>query len=199
VQLREGIKSFPLSFGDWTGRSEAVDPDIIVRSGAEEAFSGIYRNSKHDDVSVYLGYRGTAFLENENFFHSPTVCLPAAGLKEKEISTNKIKNVPVFRDLTVTKMIVDYLGRKHLVYFWFQTKNKATHDKNINRFHLALHAIRSDNTYDLFIRLMTPINSPGNALQKEEDQLKAAHQRLDNFSRDMMEVLFKFIEEKQIT
>ncbi len=86
-------------------------------------------------------------------------------------------------------MVADQLGTKQLVYFWFQTKNKATHDKNINRFHLALHAIRMDNTYDLFIRPIMNI--------KPNETIKDAEKRMDQFVREMMNVLLNFVSEKK--
>ncbi len=82
------------------------------------------------------------------------------------------------------------MGIRQLVYFWFQTKDEATYDKNINRFHLSLHAIRRDNTYDLFIRPITPINSA--------EGIEHAETRLDGFVREMMPVLLQFLKEKQV-
>jgi exosortase D (VPLPA-CTERM-specific) len=190
VQLKDGIASFPLAFEDWQGYSESVDPNMVIRSGAEEAFSGSYVNSKSEKVSLYLGYRGTAFLENDNFFHSPTVCLPASGWKREGTSMHEIPGVPGFGSLSVTKMIIDRMGAKQLVYFWFQTKSKATHDKNINRLHLALHALQRDNTHDLFIRPITPI--------KSNEKIEDSQQRLDQFVRDMMGILHKFLKEKYV-
>ena len=190
VTIKGGIRGFPLVFEDWKGRFEYIDPEIIDRSGAEEAFSSLYRNSKHDEVSLYLGYRKTAFLENENFFHSPTVCLPSSGWKTMGRTAHRIINVSGFQTLQVTRMTAEYLGRRQLVYFWFQTKDKATYNKNINRFHLALHAIRGDNTHDLFIRTITPI--VGN------EKIETAEARMDQFVRDMMDTLLKFLKENQM-
>jgi predicted aldo/keto reductase-like oxidoreductase len=76
-----------------------------------------------------------------------------------------------------------------LVYFWFQTKDKTTQYKDINRFHLALHAIKRDNTHDFLIRIMTPISSG--------ETLENAQKRMDDFVRDMTTVLLKFLKDKQ--
>ena len=190
VKMQGGIASFPLKFSVWVGQAELVDPDIIIKSGAEESFSALYRNRRHDVASLYIGYRSTAFLANENFFHSPTVCLPASGWEEKEIAKHLIKDVPRFGSITVTRMIIERMGTRELVYFWFQTKDKATHDKNINRFHLALHALARDNTYDLFIRPIMHIN--------EGERVEDAEKRMDQFVREMMTEMLKFLQEKQI-
>ena len=191
VKIQGGIAGFPLSFDGWKGSSQLVDPIIIEASGAEEAFNGVYRNSSNGDaVSLYIGYRSTAFLANENFFHSPTVCLPFSGNEVTEESRRTITGVPYFNELTVSTMVVEYLGDRQLVYFWFQTKDQASHDKNINRFHLAMHAIKRDNTHDLFIRPITTI--------MKGESLQDAAKRMDGFVRDMMGALFTFLEDKQV-
>ncbi|WP_155324605.1 exosortase-associated EpsI family protein [Desulfosarcina ovata] len=77
-------------------------------------------------------------MESENFFHSPTVCLPSSRWKQLQKTTHTIQNAPVFVELKVTQMVVEQMGLRQLVYFWFQTKDRTTHDKNINRFHLTL-------------------------------------------------------------
>ena len=186
VKLKGGMQSFPLAFGKWHGVSNPVDPEIIARSGAEESFSGLYKNQKKERVSLYMGYRSSAFMENKNFFHSPTVCLPASGWKNVATTKHVISNSPLFDNLKVTQMVVNRFGERQLVYFWFQTKNKATYDKNINRFHLALHAIRRDNTYDIFIRPMTSIGP--------HETIMDAQNRMDGFVREMMSGLHDFLK-----
>ncbi len=187
--LKGGIAGFPLRFDRWNGKAEIVSPEIITESGAEEAFSATYGDGVAGDVSLYIGYRGSAFLENENFFHSPTVCLPASGWELLQQSKYTIKGVPHFGDLTVTRMVMEAMGTKMLVYFWFQTKDMATYDKNINRFHLALHAIRKDNTHDLFIRTIVGVRSDEDLLNTED--------RLNRFVNEMMPVLLEYVNTNQ--
>jgi exosortase D (VPLPA-CTERM-specific) len=191
MTIQGGIQGFPLQIGEWQGGSETVNPVIVKESGAEEAFSGHFIKGSGDEISLYMGYRSTAFLANENFFHSPTVCIPSSGWVEQEVKRRTIKNIPHFKDLDVTQMVIERGGIRQLVYFWFQTKDEATYDKNINRFHLSLHAIRRDNTYDLFMRPITPIHS--------SERLEDAETRMDGFVREMMPVLFQFLKEKQVT
>jgi len=191
VKVQGGIESFPSVFSGWQGRPQIVDPEIVLASGAEEAFNGVFRNDNGEEVALYLGYRGSAFLENENFFHSPTVCLPSQGLEVSKETTRQIDGVPHFGKMTVTKMVVNSAGSSQLVYFWFQTKDKVTHDKDINRFHLALHAIGRNNTHDIFARQMTPIRS--------NENVEDAEKRMDRFAREMMQTLLAFLKEKQVT
>ncbi|SLM30614.1 Eight transmembrane protein EpsH (fragment) [Desulfamplus magnetovallimortis] len=190
IFVKGGIESFLLNFGQWRGQRQLVEPEIIEASGAEESFSGYYVNDKNEVVSLYIGYRSSAFLENRNFFHSPTVCLPASGWKTLEQSRHTLHDIPFYQTFDVTQMVVGGpMESRQLVYFWFQTKDRVTHDKNINRFHLAMHAIKKDNTHDLFIRLMTSI--------KDDGVMQDSQQRLESFARDMMPVLDQFLKDRQ--
>ena len=189
VKVRGGIGTFPSVFSGWQGSADVIDPETVRLSGAEEAFNGRFRNGSAEEVDLFLGYRGSAFLENENFFHSPTVCLPAQGWEVVRTSTRLVRGIPRFGTMTVTEMVMNSGGSAHLVYFWFQTKDKVTHDKDINRFHLALHALRRDNTHDLFIRQMTPIRAG--------EKVENAEKRMDRFAMEMMEALLAFLEERQ--
>ena len=191
INLKSGLSAFPLSITSWQGRSEPIDMEMINASGAEDAFNAAYRNSKSEIVSLYMGYRSSPFGESENFFHSPNVCLPSSGWKTFDVSTHHISEAPYFGDITVRKMLIQKQGTRQLVYFWFQTKNRASHNVNINRFHLSLHAIMQDNTYDLFIRSITPV--------KADENIADAEKRMDQFVRDMMRSLLIFMKEEQIS
>jgi EpsI family protein len=188
-KIQGGLDSFPMTFNEWSGQREIVPADIITLSGAEEAFSTLYRNNQNSIVSLYVGYRGSPFGESENFFHSPSVCLPSSGWKTVSIGTHDIANVPQFGTITVEKMIIEHMDERQLVYYWFQTKSRVSHDVNINRFHLTLHAIKRDNTHDLFIRPIMP-------LQRNES-ISDAEKRMDQFVREMMAEMLKFLKEKQ--
>lgn len=189
ITLKGGFSNFPMTIGQSVGERVPIDPEIIAQSGAEEAFNAVYRNIQGTEVSLYIGYRGSPFGENTNFFHSPNICLPSSGWTTLDMRKHMVSGVPVFGSIAVTEMVIEQLGSKQLVYYWFQTKNRSSHDVNINRFHLALHAIKRDNTHDLFIRPITAIN--------RDETIDRAEHRMDAFIRDMMPALFQFLRERQ--
>jgi exosortase D (VPLPA-CTERM-specific) len=189
VSIRGGMSAFPQNFGAWEGRPESMDTEMIKLSGAEDVVNALYQTTDRKPISLYIGYRGSPFTESENFFHSPNVCLPSSGWKTISATKHKIEKVPRFGSIIVSKMLIEKAGEKQLVYYWFQTKNRTSHDVNINRFHLTLHALRRDNTYDLFIRPIAPI-SPGESIER-------AQQRMDGFVREMMGTLLQFMKEMQ--
>jgi len=189
MKLTHGIAAFPLRFKDWNGIPKPVDPEIVKRSGAEESFQAIYINSKNEVVSLYIGYRSTPFMEAEEFFHSPTVCLPSSGWKILEKSSHRIINAsPKYKDFVVTKLLVSKMGQKQLLYFWFQTKSKIARNIFENRFDLAIHALKRDNTYDITVHVYTPV--------KQNESIDNVQKRLDNFVRDLEEVMSDFFSKE---
>ena len=189
LAIRGGLSNFPLSIKTWKGEPEKIDTEMIVLSGAQEAFSATYRKGSGNLVSLYIGYRGSPFLESANFFHSPYVCLPSGGWKTLQIGNHAITDVTKFGTITVRKMLSESMGQRQVVYYWFQTKSRTSFDVNINRFHLAWHAIQRDNTHDLFIRTMSPFYP--------NEKMQDAENRMDQFARDMMAALLDFLAERQ--
>lgn len=189
LNIKDGLSSFPLEIDDWQGRAERIDTDMIEASGAEDAFSAVYQNDKGEMVYLYMGYRASPFGEDENFFHSPNVCMPSSGWRTVGFTKHDIKDVPHFGTITVRRMVSEKMGQRQLVYYWFQTKSRTSFDVNINRFHLALHAIQRDNTHDFFIRAIT--------LVQNQESINDAGTRMDCFVRDYMTVLFDFLDKKQ--
>ncbi len=190
VRIQNGFNQFPLKINGWRGRVENIDPKIIQLSGAEEAFNAIYRSNTGDFVSLFIGYRASPFTESENFFHSPNVCLPSLGWVTLAITNHQISEVPGFDSIVVRKMLIEKMGYRQLVYYWFQTKNRVSSNVHMNRLHLTFHALRRDNTHDLFIRPITPLG-PNEAADE-------ASERLDQFVRDMMDSLIDFMTAKKL-
>jgi EpsI family protein len=190
IALKDGFSNFPMTIGQLVGERVPIDPEMIAASGAEEAFNAVYKTTRGTEISLYIGYRGSPFGENNNFFHSPNICLPSSGWTTLNMTKHTVSGVPGFGSLAVTEMVIEQLGRKQLVYYWFQTKNRSSHDVNINRFHLALHALRRDNTYDLFIRPITSI--------LPDEKIDDVEKRMDEFVRETMKSLLQFLEKERV-
>jgi exosortase D (VPLPA-CTERM-specific) len=185
VRLPEAVGSFPLALDQWQGRAETLDSRIVALSGAEEAFNAAYFSPSGEIVSLYMGYRGSPFTESENFFHSPDVCLPSLGWKTVESGNHVIQAVPGFGRLRVSKMLIEKTGVRQLVYYWFQTRNRTSSNVHLNRLHLSLHALARDNTYDFFVRPITPLGAL--------EPISSAEERLDGFVRSLMAAMGPFL------
>ena len=185
VRLPVGITSFPLVIDQWRGRSETLDSRIVELSGAEQAFNAAYFSPSGEIVSLYMGYRGSPFTESENFFHSPDVCMPSLGWNTIEAGNRTIRDVPGLGRLTVRQMLIEKTGIRQLVYYWFQTSDRTSANVHLNRLHLTLHALTRDNTYDIFIRPITPLGP--------QETISSAQARLDGFVRSLTAALDPFL------
>ena len=191
IELPGGFAGFPLVIGSWKGEpTEAIAKDIVKLSGAEEVLSVVYQKEEENKVSLYVGYRGSPFLESENFFHSPNICIPSSGWKVLDMKKHQISGIPNFGSVSVSEMVIEKMGYRQVLYFWFQTKSRTSNDVNINRYHLSLHAIMRDNTYDLFIRPITPL--------RQGEKVEYAEGRMDQFIREMMPALLQFLKEQKV-
>ncbi|MEW5804255.1 MAG: VPLPA-CTERM-specific exosortase XrtD [bacterium] len=187
--IQNGFSSFPLSINEWQGRKDYLEPEMVALSGAEESFSATYWSKTREPVSLYIGYRGSPFGENENFFHSPNICLPSSGWTILSSTTHTISDVPQFGSVTVREMVAEKMNERCVVFFWFQTKSRTSYDVNINRWHLTLHALTRDNTHDLFFRLITPIG--------RNESAENAETRLDTFARESIAAVNQFLDAYQ--
>ena len=188
LTLREGFSGFPMTIGRWSGETDRMDSNMVALSGAEEALSAKYTGPDGKAVFVYIGYRGSPFMESENFFHSPNVCLPSQGWDTLQLEKRIIRKVPRLDSIQATEMVIENMNARQLVYYWFQTKNNTSWDVNINRFQLTLHALKHDNTYDLFVRPITPIYP--------NENVKDAEERMDGFVREATSVLLQFLNNR---
>ena len=103
----------------------------------------------------------------------------------------KIQSLGVekFGEIIVQKMLIEQMGSRQLVYYWFQTNTRVSHNVNINRYHLTLHALEQDTTHDLFIRPIIEL--------RKGDSIAKAEKVLDQFVREMNSELLKYLENNQ--
>lgn len=191
LEVAGGMESFPKKIGDWQGRQDYVSASIVDFSGADDYFSATYANSGNEVVSLYIGYRGTPFLESDMFFHSPNVCLPGAGWKTLSNQTQSLSLNSRFPAFRVTEMISQKNDQKILTQFWFQTKSRIDPSVHLNRLQLARHALENDNTHDLFLRVITPL--------AEGEEVSVARVRLVRFTEEMQVTLDEFLASRERT
>jgi hypothetical protein len=76
-RLRQPLASIPIELGDWVGRDESVDPDILFRSQTTEYLNRIYESRNHPGLSLrlWINYAN----DGSNLRHTPEICLPSGG------------------------------------------------------------------------------------------------------------------------
>ena len=116
--LRLPLASIPLDLGNWAGRDEPVDPDIIERAQTTEYLNRTYDSSTQAGLSLRIWINYSRY--GNNLRHTPEICLPSGGWNKIESQTC-VLSVPVKenRAIPITRLgygqgeLVEHVG------FWY--------------------------------------------------------------------------------
>ena len=116
--LRQSLASIPLDIGDWAGRDEPVEADIVERAQTTEYLNRTYESRKRPGLRLRLWINFSIY--GTNLRHSPKICLPSGGWNEIE-SLTRVLAVPLDarRSIEVTRLgyqrgeLVEHVG------FWY--------------------------------------------------------------------------------
>jgi Protein of unknown function (DUF3485) len=116
--LRMPLASIPLDLGNWAGRDEPVDPDIIERAQTTEYVNRTYESRTQAGLSFRLWINYSR--HGNNLRHTPEICLPSGGWDKIESQT-RVLSVPVGENRVIPITRLGY-GRGELVEhvgFWY--------------------------------------------------------------------------------
>jgi hypothetical protein len=96
--LRRPLASIPMELGQWTGRDEQVDPEIVQRAQTTEYLFRTYESRNWPGVCLrlWLNYSRTG----ANLRHTPEICLPSGGWSKIESQTGTL-SVPLDREQSI--------------------------------------------------------------------------------------------------
>jgi hypothetical protein len=86
--LEGKLSDLPLQLGEWIGKDEPVDPDIVERSQTTEYLNRVYESPRHPGLAMRLWINYSR--EGTNLRHSPEICLPSAGRTKIESQTREL-------------------------------------------------------------------------------------------------------------
>ena len=80
--LKAGLSTLPMRLGQWVGRDEPMDPEILERTQATDHVNRVYEhpNRLGRPMKLWINYSETGL----NLRHSPEVCLPSGGWTKTE-------------------------------------------------------------------------------------------------------------------
>jgi hypothetical protein len=116
--LRLPLSSIPFDFRGWTGRDEAIDPDIIERAQATEYINRTYESHTRSGLSfsVWINYSRIG----DNLRHTPEICLPSGGWTKIESQT-RVLSVPLPKERAILITRLSYAKGELVenVGFWY--------------------------------------------------------------------------------
>jgi len=100
--LAAPLQSFPYTLGDWVGRDEPMDLEILRQTQSDDYLNRVYEDRRHPGrvFKLWMNYSVTGL----NMRHSPEICLPSRGWTKIESLTKVIQLRPESTDDSGMKM-----------------------------------------------------------------------------------------------
>lgn len=143
--LLRSLHSIPLVMGDWVGRDEPVDADIVDRSQTTEYLNRVYESRKQPGVRlrVWINYSS----RGNNLRHTPEICLPSGGWTKIE-SMTRVIDVPLDSELSmeVTRLayargeLVEHVG------FWYYIFGEGKLENYVRRLPITSRSSHGQTT-----------------------------------------------------
>jgi len=164
----------------YRGRTVKWDAKTIENSGADAYGSMLYEDGEGHTYQVYFG----GALRNNDNFHTPNVCMPAAGWEV--LSRTKVPFDAYAVDRSnphMQRMLLQRGTRQMLVYFWFQAGTRLAEDEWTVRYYRLLDILHgAPLSPTLIVSVYVPLAGG------EEETEQAARQFLDSIGPYLREV-----------
>lgn len=185
VPLRQSFDNFPLHLASWQGRRTYMDSEIFEKTEANAYFDAEYDQPAHAPVSLYIAYYEKQ-AKPGGLGHNPGACMTGTGWDTIQTGTLNLPN-----GLPVNFLITERGGVRLLVYYWHLQQGDwvaAGLRGRINKLYIIYNGLTKRRTDWALIRLITPID-------KKEESISAARERLSSFASLLLPVLPQFFPE----
>lgn len=174
ARIQEGLR-LPYEIGDgkYRGADHEIDAAIIEGAGADVYGSVRYQDAQGHAFRVYIG----GAIGNQENFHAPSYCLPAAGW---EVQANGV--IPIVgssageHGATMRRLFLQQGREKMLVYYWFQAGDRiADHEWAIRWYRFLDLLVDKAFRPTMIVTIYVPVT----------DAVAAAEERAMQFLRTM--------------
>ena len=175
--LKDGFENFPMTIDSWKGRRVHIDQEAVAVTHASAYLNAEYTDPEQGPVGLWIAYYETQ-KKGMGFVHSPKGCFVASGWQ-----IEKSKIIEIEKGKPVNWMLVNRMGERLLVYYWFLQRGRWVADETMNKLYMAYDGLSRRRTDGAMIRIISPIR--GN--------IEATEQKLNNFLYDIAPIFNNFI------
>lgn len=173
------LSGVPHQLGAWSFVSEGVvDPDTMAVLQADDVLNRMYGQ---EGIKANLFVAGFRSQRTGKAPHSPKNCLPGSGwlpLDDREITVDVGRDAPI----SVNRYVIAYGEQRQLVYYWYQSRDRAVAGEFKAKFWVVADAIRYNRTDTALVRVIVPI--------QERDEARA-----DRFAADFVRSFYSTLLE----
>jgi len=179
VPERPPLRGFPIQVEEWRGRvSPDFDERVVRILGADEYLTRIYQQGSQPPVDLFVGYYGSQ--TTGSVIHSPLNCLPGAGwqfLDRDRIDVDVVQGGPrhtgALRPVTVNRVVMQKGEDRLVALYWYHERGRVIASEYSSRVYMMLDAARYGRTDGALVRVVTPVESNGNATGEAARRLTA--------------------------
>ena len=184
VPSRADFGEFPLSLGDWKGKSDRLDQIYVDVLKFNDYALINYVDGNKQLINFYVAYYASQ--RGGQSAHSPRSCLPGGGwkiasLKQQAIPETQVNGNP----LTINRAMIEKGDEKQLVYYWFQQRGRVIDNEYLVKWYLFWDALTRNRTDGALVRITTPVRAG--------DSVYAVDQRLTKFAQKVNPLLNDYI------
>lgn len=184
VPIAKSFNQFPNRIGEWRGKNQFMEREIIDRLDLNDYIMMNYSNGSGKLVNFYTAYYQSQ--RKGESIHSPATCLPGSGWIFQEGGSTKIP-MPNHNNgfIPVNRAFMIKSGFKQLSYYWFPQRDRIL----TNAYQLKLYnfwdALTRQRTDGALVRVITPVY--------DNEDLADAEKRLQSFTQDVVPILDEFL------
>lgn len=182
---REKFESFPLSLGQWQGRTQVLSDEILDQLWADDYLNATYKNNETQNVMYLLipfyEYQGT-----RHTAHAPQSCLLGGGFAIEK-SQERAINLPDGKSITVMTMEMLKNDEKLLASYFFMERGRVITNPWLNKYYLVIDAVTKKRTDGALVRVEMTIPHNQNVVE--------AYRLQDDFIARIYPLLKKYIPE----
>jgi len=136
--------NYPLQIGEWKGKHEKLDADVVEKLGMTDYLLANYRNEKESLVNFYVAYYQSQ--RKGVSPHSPRVCIPGGGWEIAQFDRIEANGHPVNR------VLIKKANQRQLVYYWFQGHGRLVANEYINKWYSFVDSMFKNRTDGALVR-----------------------------------------------
>jgi EpsI family protein len=175
------LVGIPHTLGSWQFiRDGVIDKETMDVLQADDTLTREYQNGR---TGLSLFVAGFLSQRTGKAPHSPKNCLPGSGwlpLADEEIKLDVGRGAPI----PVNRYIIAHGEQRELVYYWYQSRDRAVADEFKAKFWVVADAIRYNRTDTALVRVIVPI------VNKDETK---ADQEAQDFVKSFYSTLLEYL------
>jgi EpsI family protein len=149
VPPRVPMHELPFRIGQWAGRVETVDAEVVARARPDQVLARRYGDDQGRSIGLYVGYYERQAARGQVLAMCTGACqLLRRGLRHIEIAGQRV---------TVNEAAVRRDGIPVLVLYWYQQGATVTHDAYRGKLDQLRRSLRERRSDGAVVRISVPV------------------------------------------